>query len=456
MRVRVNTNLHYSSAIARDIFLGLIKKRKREDFSALFMDIVEFISEETKKAFEESREQTIRIATFKEGFMPGVNSRKIAPLAMRCSEQDQLDYLHQFYAQQSSDSKIVVYGETENSTKCCCCRLTNKTDLFLSHDGMICRECVASFISSQLRINHLPLKIPIVTAPGTSPLELLYAILPLPVVSLLLKKSFAFFKCLEYPCMLFLQCPNCLASLAVTERSDFNSCSCSSCGWAWCYLCNWEPHWPMSCEQFKRWSERWDTQYLFDKVYMDSEKEIRMCCNCERVFEIPGNSPLYPFHCPSYRCGWGYTEDGEYAHCHTYVLRRGVRTTGVLKAKRLIRKDVARICVEARSQRIERSNRDAFRRNVSKLFLPKAEQYRVVDLRITVLFLVENCTAWLYLNGCNEYGDLRKAVAQLFRQLLAIQRETWYTRDQIAVKVEEMEKATSEFISLFHQRTAAV
>ncbi|RCN30418.1 hypothetical protein ANCCAN_23810, partial [Ancylostoma caninum] len=139
---------------------------------------------------------------------------------------------------------------------------------------------------------------------------------------IIIQKSFAFFKCLDHPYTVFVQCPNCRAPLILTEKCDFDSssCTCSVCGCAWCYLCNWEPHWPMSCEQFKRWSGRWNTQCLFDKVYLHTEKELRMCCNCEVVFEVPGNSPLYPFYCPSYGCGWGYTEDGEYAHSHNYYV----------------------------------------------------------------------------------------------------------------------------------------
>ncbi|EYC16474.1 hypothetical protein Y032_0033g2676 [Ancylostoma ceylanicum] len=479
LRIRVNTDSHHASPTLREYFLHVIKDRYREYFPVLFPDIVKFISEETKRGNEESEKQTSRFAIFNEGYKAGANSKIIAPLAMRCNERDQLDYLHQFYAPDISDSNLEACRDEKSYIKCCCCRLTNKTDLFPTHDGMMCRECVASFITSQLRLNQFPVEIPIVTAPGTSPLELLYAILPLPVVSLLLKKSFAFFKCLDYPCMVFVQCPHCLARLAVTETCDVNccSCTCSVCGCAWCYLCNWEPHWPMNCEQFKRWSERWDTQYLFDKDYFNSEKELRMCCDCETVFEIPVDS-TFSFRCPNHRCRWNYTEDGQYGHWHNYDpplsprmwqhIRAlavdmkycdecGVRTTGVLKAKRLIRKDVASICVEARNQRFEIPNRREFESNASKLFPLKAEQNKVIDLRNTVLYLTENCTAWLYLMGPNEHQHLKKAVSQLYRKLLGMQQEiTWASRDKVVMKVKELEEATTELISMFHQHSVTV
>ncbi|RCN37790.1 hypothetical protein ANCCAN_16304 [Ancylostoma caninum] len=109
----------------------------------------------------------------------------IAPITVKCSEQDQIDFLKQFYTQDGS--QLEDYREVENSTKCCSCRMTNKTDLFRSYDGMMCRECVASFVTAQLRKNQFPLEIPIVASAGTSPFELLYAILPMPVVSFLLE-----------------------------------------------------------------------------------------------------------------------------------------------------------------------------------------------------------------------------------------------------------------------------
>ncbi|RCN30417.1 hypothetical protein ANCCAN_23809 [Ancylostoma caninum] len=75
---------------------------------------------------------------------------------------------------------------------------------------------------------------------------------------------------------------------------------------------------------------------------------------------------------------------------------------------------------------------------------------------LKILFLVENCTAWLYLNDCCEHQHLRKAVSHLFRELLAMQLATWNTRDQIAFKVRGLEKATNELISLFYQHTVAI
>ncbi|RCN30415.1 hypothetical protein ANCCAN_23807 [Ancylostoma caninum] len=70
---------------------------------------------------------------------------------------------------------------------------------------------------------------------------------------------------LQGMCRLTHYLPASLKSIS-SGNTEFNSysCTCSVCGCAWCYLCNWEPHWPMSCEQFKRWSERWDTQCEFN------------------------------------------------------------------------------------------------------------------------------------------------------------------------------------------------
>ncbi|EYC16458.1 hypothetical protein Y032_0033g2671 [Ancylostoma ceylanicum] len=265
MRIRISTDSQYTPDATKERLLYLIKTRRAKGFERLYECLEEFIST-TKKIERKGFGKESRCAVYNEGFSAEVNSRVIAPLAVKCSEQDQINFLDQFYTQERSDHEDG--GGVENPTKCYSCRLTNKTDLFLSHNGMMCRECVASSISAQLRKKQFPVEIPVVAPPGTSPFELLYAILPMPVMSLLLRESFAFFKCLEHPYMAFVRCPYCLASLAVTEKcgTNFNSCTCAVCKCSWCYLCNCEPHWPMSCEQFERWSDRWDTQCMLSEL----------------------------------------------------------------------------------------------------------------------------------------------------------------------------------------------
>ncbi|KAL6725835.1 hypothetical protein Aduo_007863 [Ancylostoma duodenale] len=470
MRIRISTDSQYTPDATKERLLYLIRTRRAKGFDRLYECLEEFIWK-TEKIDREGFGKESRCAVYSEGFVAEVNSRMIAPLTVKCSEQDQIDFLNQFYTQEECHHEEC--GEVENSTKCSSCRLTNKNDLFLSHDGMMCRECVASFITAQLRKKQFPLEIPIVAAPGTSPFELLYAILPMAVVSLLLEKSFAFFKCLDFPYMVFVRCPHCLAPLAVTEKSDFNCCTCAVCRCSWCYLCNCELHWPMSCEQFKRWSDRWDTQYLFDKYHLETgEEKLRLCCDCDSVFHVEKDSKTSktPLRCPRPGCSWNYEEDGTYRHWHGYNpplssrMRKHIialgseieycdeckgRITRTLPQKRLIKKDFAILCAEARIQRFNARKREEFDKNVARSFQLKAEQYRANDLRKTVLLLVENCTAWIYLNMPSDWQHLRAAVSQLFRQLLAMDWQTSAERVDTASKVDQLEKATSELISVF-------
>ncbi|RCN37784.1 hypothetical protein ANCCAN_16298, partial [Ancylostoma caninum] len=213
---------------------------------------------------------------------------------------------------------------------------------------------------------------------------------------------------------------------------------------------------------------------LFDKYRLETEDEIlRLCCVCYSVFHVEKDSKC-SLGCPVPRCSWNYEEDGTFRHWHGYNpplssrMRKHIVTLGneieycdecrgriarTLPEKRLIRKDFAILCAEARIRRFNKQKREEFDKSVARSFLLKADQYRANDLRKTVLSLVENCTAWIYLNMPNDWLHLKTAVSQLFRQLLAMDRQTTAERNDIASKVNQLEKATKDLISMFQEYT---
>ncbi|RCN24641.1 hypothetical protein ANCCAN_29659 [Ancylostoma caninum] len=103
-------------------------------------------------------------------------------------EHDQMMFVKEQYSQGASLSD----GETTSSAKeenplCCSCQSSVKTDLFPSLDGMICKDCVAAQVLHQIRLNQFPIQIPVVTSGDNSPLDLLHAILPVPLISTLIR-----------------------------------------------------------------------------------------------------------------------------------------------------------------------------------------------------------------------------------------------------------------------------
>ncbi|RCN40396.1 hypothetical protein ANCCAN_13642 [Ancylostoma caninum] len=329
----------------------------------------------------------------------------------------------------------------------------------------------------------------LITSNDTTPLDLLYAVLPLPVMSLFLKTSYSYYSSLLYPHFRLLQCPQCSVSLAVTDKDEFNCSMCSNCGCCWCCLCDWEPHWPLTCEEFKKWSEKWDTQYPIDKFNLDEgERLLRIQCHCENIFYAPENTAHWT---PCFKCCYLYDKDGilrssfdlfwpypprhrkEYHDPDDEFYKYGYRVQPeYLEQKKLINKHYSTICVDARKLRFDErkktlrhsedrrrlriieQKRTEFADAVIKKFPSETEQHRVIDIRQTALFLVENCTAWLYLHRAEKNRILKETVSLLFRQILLFQDQILDDRSDHKGDVVDLEKCVSDVIDLFRSYIA--
>ncbi|VDN21072.1 unnamed protein product, partial [Cylicostephanus goldi] len=234
LRVRVNSSAPYAEMATRSHLRNLIQNRDWK-YGSLFEDLHEFIMK-TRKGEEEKPADDSRLAMYPEVFDLDVNNETLAPLANKFEEQEQIALLSQLYVEDDCD---------------------------ISSFEVVCNMIIAP--------------------PGSSPIDLLYAVLPAPVMSFLIKKLYAFCNPGNSK---FVKCPRCHADLATTFEREFSSCTCSSCGCAFCYLCDCEPHWPMSCEEYKRWTDRWDTQYFLEKNHIVGDGQVRLCLFCEEVFQI--------------------------------------------------------------------------------------------------------------------------------------------------------------------------
>ncbi|EYC37270.1 hypothetical protein Y032_0810g2459 [Ancylostoma ceylanicum] len=387
LRIRLNMKAQQLPALDKEVLVNLLQTRK--NFPSLFEDLIEFIFSLEPCAPPQAEHS--RYNTCQDGFLSSANSERMTVPAVISCEHDQLDFARFYYM---SDGSELASRSTDSRdrTVCSYCASPYKSDLFHSTEGMMCRQCLAFLVIRQLRLNHMPVEIPLITSSGTSPVDLLYAILPLPLMSLFLEKSYVYHCSLLYPQARLVRCPRCSTSLLVTEQNEFNCCRCSSCGCCWCYLCNWEPHWPMTCEEFKEWSEKWDTQYFFDKFNLDEgERVLRVQCRCGSIIDI---------------------------------------------------------CAEARMLRLNQEKRTRFEDCVNNLF-EDSEQNRLLDIRQTVLFLVENCTACLYLHRSDDYRHSKRMVSSLFQQFLVFHEGILNKRSGYKFAVMGMEDRVSKVIDLF-------
>ncbi|EYC39847.1 hypothetical protein Y032_0638g965 [Ancylostoma ceylanicum] len=503
LRIRVNVSAQYSPDYDKQALVKLLKTKK--NFPSLFADLISFIFSLEPSA--SPQKDFLRYSKCKEGFMRSVNSERMAAKTFKACEHDQLDFLRSYYT--GDDFEIVSI----DNAKCSRCSSPYNSDLFPARDGMICRQCIAAVVIRQLRLNHLPIEIPVITSNETSPIDLLYAVLPLPVMSLFLKVSYSYYYSLLHPDSSLVQCPQCSASLVVTDRSEFNCCMCSSCGCCWCYLCDWEPHWPLTCDEFKKWSEKWDIQWNdeplwinlvepirtsqsvslpdpIDKFNLDKgERLLRIQCQCGTTFHAPENTAHWTT-CSNTKCQGLYDKNGLLRYsCNLFwpfpprhrktlhhpddeFFKYGDRVQPeYLEQKKLINKEYANMCVDARKLRFGEQRRSIRRfsevrkslwitvdkrREFADAVVRKfsCEQHRVIDLRQTALFLVENCTAWLYLHRSEEgIHFVKKTVLLLFQQFLLFEDQILNSRVGHKEYVEDLEKCVSNVIDLFRRYT---
>ncbi|KHJ88561.1 hypothetical protein OESDEN_11643 [Oesophagostomum dentatum] len=193
-----------------------------------------------------------------------------------------------------------------------------------------------------------------------------------------------------------------------------------------------------------------------------------MCC-CDNIFYVPEYS-AHGAACPARNCSATYDKRGmmrcrfrfnsslrwlfrrkQHFHCekeHDFEV-----TPKQLEPKKLIRKDVASICVAARTERFNTSKTREFENSVTKIIYSEEEQRSVKDLRKTILFLVENCTAWLFLHRSEKHVRAKSQIGKLFQAILILQEEILRSSSTTKAHIEEIQKGVTEVLGTFRTCT---
>ncbi|CAJ0601632.1 unnamed protein product [Cylicocyclus nassatus] len=478
LRVRVSTDTPYTPAASRSRLIDIVKTKRRRNLCSLFKDLYDFIAEtklEWKVEIYNNYDWNCRLITYPEGYRCRVNSKTIAPIAASSFEFEQINLLKKFYDQINTKSDHSITDcNSVTVLRCCCYRREGKSDLFYLSKRMMCRQCVSTSIINQLNRKKFPVEIPKFAPSSPCQLEVLYAILPIPTVASLLKESLAFQARPRFE-MRFIICPNCIKPhefcpmpLATTESCVFNSCSCSKCHYAFCYLCEWEPHWPMSCEQFERWSSKWDTQHVYEDYHIDGE-QVRLCCVCEEIYTVPKRA--IGRSCPRdcYKHQWrppfaqlhDHTSDTDYnwsslsirSYKHLNALGIKIENCKIcgheilpesVEIKPVMNRKVAEICAYARRQRFLQNS--DFEKFVMSSVTKNKEKFK--DLRKTVLYLIEFCTGWIYVAKPPNWRHLSLKISNLNNSLQFIEQQLPLPREDFVKQVGKLEEETKNLIKL--------
>ncbi|CAJ0601635.1 unnamed protein product [Cylicocyclus nassatus] len=456
LRVRVSTDSSYTKSASRTRLMDIVKTKKESDLSALFNDLYDFINDTTTdwiKDYCNSYDWDCRIKQYPEGFRCRVNSRLIAPMAASSFEFEQMSQLRQLYEQASPNVENPGFcSDSEFTAKCCFCRKKGKSDCFRLSTGMVCRECASISIIDQLERKKFPIDIPRISPSSALHFEVLYSVLPIPTVASLLKESLAFQAKPRFE-MRFVTCPKCAMPydcpmpLATTEDCVFNSCSCTKCFTAFCYLCEWEPHWPMSCEQFKKWTSRWDTQYFYENHHIDGE-QLRLCCACEEFYSVGTTRYLLGFvyllllhFRPPFLQSHDHSHDSKFNWNDMAIKLRRHLTALKINVKN------CKICLCAYARRQRFLQNSDFEKYVMTTFnAEKKEKFK--NQRKTVLYLIEFCTGWLYVAKPFDWKHLSLQISNLNKSLQLLELQIPLARDDFMKHMGELEEETKNLIEL--------
>uniref|UniRef100_A0A7I4YZ90 IBR domain containing protein n=1 Tax=Haemonchus contortus TaxID=6289 RepID=A0A7I4YZ90_HAECO len=459
LRVRVNANTRYVNGSDRGAFLH--RAKCHTDFTSLLNHITETVRSLRLRNLDVPKEKS-RCMENEEFFAAEVNSEALAIKADRCNEYDRLQFLRD--VGNGADSRRTNEPEHIPSVRCCCSSW-KRTELFETKDGMSCRDCITSHIVHQLRLNHVPVDISLPSTENLSSIDLLYAVLPVPLISVLIKMSYSYYRHLRDPNVVFSECPRCTVEVAIASPNEGSTnCICPECESHWCWLCNSEPHWPMNCEEFKQWVSKWDQQYFVDKYRLQPDEDLlRITCLCGTVLILPSESA----HNTVCRCGHRYDKTGlmslnskyfpYYARSRKFHDLEGKPKQGDpvpverIAPVQLIAKEFADICTEARNLRFDKKRRVEFEKSVSASRLNESD---LINQRRTSLVLIENCTAWLYLHRREGvFGTCRSSVSRLFQRICSIENEFSETSPSpiLLRNIRELKKDIGNVMNLFQE-----
>ncbi|VDL62787.1 unnamed protein product [Nippostrongylus brasiliensis] len=430
LRVRINTNIQYKTPMDSEALIFMVKRQK--DFLSLFSSILDFIRSLRVRNLGIPAKET-RFNKTPTNFSVKVNSQALAVGKERVQRCDDYEMQRSLRGMYDAETSVSLDMPKNSSSTCCRCTLHTK-DMFETLDGVICRECAAADVVRQLAYDHFPIEIP------------------------------ASFQHLQSDEMVFSKCPSC--ALNVMFRNDGNndegkSLICPECATHWCRLCSSEPHWPMRCEEYRQWSEKWEQQYYVDRFCMQPDEELlRITCLCEQIHLLPTGSAHNTI---CHRCKRRYDKIGMMCYDHgCWPFSPGLRkrhdaqgkpkngnkvNVEIIPRVKLIAKDFATACTEARNQRFDRERRLKF----EELALA-AEEVELVDLRKTALILVENCTAWMYMHRSEtHHRECKSTVSHLFQQFEKVELELERQSPTLAKEIDELKSAVENVIRMFRE-----
>jgi len=286
------------------------------------------------------------------------------------------------------------------------CDQQNPSDLLnLSCIHSLCLSC-ARFVFKHQIINHTKeLICPI--CESTQDLMKLTLAVPLPLIKTFLKEKFK-----KISKNKVQECPRCSAYFE--KIPGINSVSCKYCCISFCQDCLQPPHFPISCDQMKIWSPKFEKQY---KVCCLNEIPKYGQCTCGSYIELSTPSEQNYFRVTCRECNKTYGKNtlNEWVHYH-YSGFTYLRILDASAIPTYIKKPFAELSTEARKE-IKNEAKTTEIRKLGREFLDEDKLGNFIELRLKVLKLIEFGTAWLYFERKNQGSHKNKEISKTLRRL---------------------------------------
>uniref|UniRef100_A0A7E4VXI9 IBR domain-containing protein n=1 Tax=Panagrellus redivivus TaxID=6233 RepID=A0A7E4VXI9_PANRE len=78
-----------------------------------------------------------------------------------------------------------------------------------------------------------------------------------------------------------IECPHCRSFATIREKPQYNSVDCWNCSMCFCLGCSNRPHFPLTCEQFAIWMEKFEHQRYLELSRTDPNSVFM--CQCGNI-----------------------------------------------------------------------------------------------------------------------------------------------------------------------------
>uniref|UniRef100_A0A7E4VN27 RING-type domain-containing protein n=1 Tax=Panagrellus redivivus TaxID=6233 RepID=A0A7E4VN27_PANRE len=311
-----------------------------------------------------------------------------------------------------------------------------------SHD--FCRDCFRTELTDAILCqNTYPLKClhPECMAPIRS--EFLYVLLPLPIT------NFYFNELLRYEAFVsgreLIECPYCQSTATIQEKPKYNSVACWNCTMCFCLGCDDRPHFPLTCEQFGVWMEKFRLQHYLEL----SRAEPNSVCACQCGNILHHSNKTWKVTCRA--CGTQYN----------WKLREKFDDASIKLGKfadettpNYIAAKYSDICLPTYEMRFDVKTIRDLKHHLKNMAINNHHAELLVSGYKLGLHLIEFGFAWLYLTKAQQLDEWSALKAQLTQLQITVSDITTAVRQGLSItdanqKAVELDRLNRSIVKLF-------